>query len=1615
MPTALFHPAVTTWFTKQFGHATEPQRRAWPAIARGEHTLIAAPTGSGKTLAAFLAAIDSLVRQGVNGALGNETQVVYISPLKALSNDIEKNLQQPLAGIREELKSQGLPDVDIQVQVRTGDTTPAERAAMRKQSPHILVTTPESFYLLLTSESGRAMLETTRTVIVDEIHAIAGSKRGSHLALSLERLDALTGRRVVRVGLSATQKPIDEVARFLVGVGGSEYRSNLSLSRVPDESFALSSACPELAEGSKGERLHEPLEARSSFDRLRTNEMESVLRTNGEQSGGTTTDHKERLREENGRPNETETQKPFVVSLSNHGRLNEDDKTRSHVDPSAGSGQAELRTNELESVLRTSGMEGDGAPADCVIVDTGFTRERDLALELPGSPLEAVMAEEVWRQVYDRLAELIGAHRTTLVFVNTRRMAERVAKHLSDRLGKEHVTSHHGSMAKESRLDAEQRLKQGKLRALVATASLELGIDIGDVDLVCQLGTPRAISTFLQRVGRSGHAVTGTPKGRLFPLTRDELVECAALLDAVRQGELDRLRIPPHPLDVLAQQIVAEVAARTAASTTDESDETPSSHLAASGISEAQLYDQFRRAYPYRALTREDYTAVVRLLADGFSTRRGRRSAYLHRDAVNGVLRARAGARITALTCGGAIPDNADYKVVLEPSGLPIGTLNEDFAVESMAGDIFQLGNASYRIRKIEPGVVRVEDAQGMPPSIPFWLGEAPARTDELSLAVSRLRQAVDAQLGETVTPASLERTRSWLEHNYHLSPSAAEQITDYLASTKAVLAALPTLSTVIFERFFDETGGMQLVIHSPFGGRVNRAWGLSLRKRFCRKFNFELQAAATEDAIVLSLGETHSFPLEDVARYLHSASVRDVLVQALLDAPLFTTRWRWNVTISLAVKRFRGGKRHPAPLARMDAEDLIAVVFPDQIACAENLTREREVPDHPLVKQTIDDCLTDAMDIDGLIALLQAIERGNVRVVARDLPHPSPLSQEILNAKPYAFLDDAPLEERRTQAVMSRRWLDPLAASEFGRLDPEAIARVRAEAWPDAGNADELHDALLLLGFIEEREGKDAKWEPLLAELVRTRRATRTEIALGRYWVAAELLPAWLALHSNSTLDPEIAPPVEYARREWSPETALIELVRARLQGLGPVSSAALAASFGVTPARMDAALLALEAEGFAMRGQFTGAPAQPNDASAVQAPIIEWCERRLLARIHRYTVERLRAEIEPVTAADFLRFLFEWHGITTDTQPEGPQALATIVEQLEGYEAAAIAWEGDILPVRMHAYDPDWLDTLCRSGRTVWARLALPKTSSGRATTPVRATPITLVMRKSLRTWQTIAPSSVVDGAQLSPRAQRIADYLAQHGASFFEEIAAGTNLLKSEAEDALRELVAVGRVNADGFSGLRTLLLPSEKRRSNARRRRGGWSDMDDAGRWTLLQRATQTAPETATPDIIEQIARSLLKRYGVVSRQLLTREPDWLPSWYELLKVYRRLEARGEIRGGRFVSGFAGEQYALADAVSALRAIRKKSPKQEWVSVSAADPLNLVGVLTPGNRVPAVASNRVLYRNGVPIAVQVGGEVNFIADVAEQDAWTARNALLRPWANRVVDDSSSGMVS
>ena len=923
-----------------------------------------------------------------------------------------------------------------------------------------------------------------------------------------------------------------------------------------------------------------------------------------------------------------------------------------------------------------------------------------------------------------------------------------MAHALGERLGDDKVAAHHGSLSRETRLAAESRLKSGAVPVVVATASLELGIDVGHVDLVCHLGAPRALATLLQRVGRSGHYLGAVPKGILFPLTRDDLLQSAAAVRAVLAGGLDRLHITEKPLDILAQQIVATVASEE--------------------IGVEELWALVRRAHPFRDLPRRDFDRVLDMLSEGVSTRRGRRSAHLHRDRVHERLRPRRGARLAAITSGGAIPDTADYEVVEDPTGAVVGKVNEDFAVESMAGDIFLLGNRSWRIRRVEAGRVRVVDAAGAAPTIPFWLGEAPARTRELSEAVGDLRREVAERCADAA--AAVE----WLMAETRVDRGGAEQIVEYIAQTLKALGAMPTLDTIVAERFFDEAGGMQLVLHSPFGGRINRAFGLALRKRFCVSFDFELQAAATDDGIVISLGEQHSFPLDAVFSMVRSHSFEQDLIQAALVAPMFGNRWRWNASRALALLRFSGGRRVPMPIQRMRAEDLLAAVFPAQLACGDNRTGPIEPVDHPLVDETLDNCLHEAMDAEGLRQVLLDLEAGEIRAVAAETAAPSPMSHEILNANPYAFLDDAPLEERRARAVSLRR-TDPDLAAGIGALDAEAIAEVRRQAWPDARDADEVHDALLTLGLLPEEDA--GEWRPHLDALIADRRAVVAEYrcedgsaAERRGLVAAERVDLLRAVFPEARFSPE--PPVltkPAGAEAVDAEEAAVAVVRGWMDSIGPATARSLAQRLGLAVARVEAALGRLEADGSVLRGRFT------SDPPAGEAQAEEFCERGLLARIHRLTIGRLRKEIEAVSAADFMRFLFRWQHVQPGAQLHGREGVRRVIGQLQGLELPGPAWERDVLRARVAEYAPADLEQLCLAGEVGWGRLAISagEVSEGeepavrRRSAPTRSAPLAFFLRENLpELLQPVPPGGAASrpvadrapGARLPRAARRV-----------------------------------------------------------------------------------------------------------------------------------------------------------------------------------------------------------------------------------------------------------------
>ena len=1426
-PLSSFHPLVREWFASRFAAPTGAQAEGWPAIAEGRHTLIAAPTGSGKTLAAFLTCLDGLVRQGLEGEIADKTQVVYVSPLKALSNDIRRNLMAPLRDLQDLAEARGTPLPDIRVAVRTGDTPQSERQRMAKKPPHVLVTTPESFFILLTSESGRRGLKNVRTLIVDELHAVADDKRGSHLSISMERLSELSDEPITRIGLSATQKPIDEVGRFLVG---------------------------------------------------------------------------------------------------------------------------------------TENIGADGKP-DCLIVDTGHAREIDLAIEMPKEDeLGPIASHDLWDRTLDRIVELTGEHRTTLLFVNTRRLVERLAHQLSGKMGEEQIVAHHGSMSHERRHEAERKLKEGEVKLCVATASLELGIDIGAIDLVCQIGSPRSVSVLLQRIGRSGHHVGGTPKGRLFPLTRDELIESMALARAFRHGVLDALTIPEWPLDVLSQQIVAECASRD--------------------CGEDELFDLVRRAYPYRDLPRERYAETVKMLAEGPAPREGRRRAYIHRDMVNGRLKARRGARIAALTNAGAIPDNASYDVIAEPENTFVGQIEEDFAVESMRGQVFLLGNTAWKIRRVMQGKVLVEDAHGQAPTIPFWFGEAPGRTTELSDEVSDLRDGIYERLD------SGGAVRWLIEEGF--GRDVAEQAVAYVEEGIRILGTVPTKRRIVAERFFDESGGMQLVVHSPYGSRINKAWGFALRKEICRTFDFELQAAATEDGINLSLGPSLSFPLEDVFKYVPLAKVEKVLTQAVLQVPLFPIRWRWDASRALAILRFSNGKKTPPALLRMRSDDLLAAVFPEQVMCQDNaMPGDVEVPDHPLVFETMRDALHEAMDMNGFRRVLEDISGGRIEILARDTTQPSVFSHQILNAMPYAFLDeDNEIGERRSRAVALRRAL-PEDQRDLASLDAAAIREAARDAWPLIRDADELHDALLTLGVmpLEDVHRDPSRLDKLrgwFERLVNTGRASVATYGESKQaWVATESVPLVLAAFPEATFEPGTVTLWQSEEEPPAQDDAERILVRSRTECIGPFTVGEIAVSLGMRRGAVEIALARLEGTGNILRGRFT--PRREDE---------EFCDRRILARIHRETIDRLRREIEPVPPAAFMRFLIAWQRAAPPWKMRGEDSLADVIEQLQGFEAAAGAWESDILPSRVENYSPGMLDELCIFGEVAWGRFSrrpidedMPVTKG----TLTRTGRISLALRESVP-WLLSEPQTGENG--LLGAQGEVMEHLTRAGASFMQDIVKATGRLPSDVEDALWRLAAAGLVTSDRFTAVRGMINGTAKKQPRRAPTFGrGPRRRVPSSRWSLLR------AETDREDVVEARAWQLLRRYGVVFPELLVRETN-APRWRDLVRVYRRAEARGEIRGGRFVANFVGEQYAIPEAVERLRTVRRTGKDDRFVVLSACDPLNLAGITSPGARVPALLDNKVVYRNGVPVASVEGGSVQWRDELDEMSRERLISALSPP---------------
>jgi len=1725
-----FHPIIERWFASRFAGPTEPQVRGWPEIAAGRHTLISAPTGSGKTLTAFLAVIDRLFRDALAGTLKEEMRVVYISPLRALSNDMQKNLSGPLEEIAQFAREAGEVIPKLRVGLRTGDTPASERAKLVKNPPHIFVTTPESLFLMLTAEKGRAALSTVDTVIVDEIHALARDKRGSHLALSLERLEHLVRRETRDEG----REPDIDVGRAFQPVPSAE-----TTTAFPVTSFGRRLPAQDGLESPSYE-----VTSRSRSSTLTPNPSPSVPPCLRGESSGSELPAASAVPLTDSHPSTRNPQRLQRIGLS---------ATQKPIERMArflvGAGDEldpvppELPPRELPELDATGGCkeEVDRAgqiasreppaprPVDCSIIDVGHQRQLDLGIVTPESELSSVCSHELWAEINAQIVELINTHRSTVIFVNTRRMAERVTFQLTQLLGEEAVSSHHGSLSAEIRLKTEQRLKSGELKAVVATASLELGIDVGYIDLVIQIGSPRSIATFLQRIGRSGHALGLVPKGRLIALTRDELLEAMALVQAIRAGRLDVTPVPIAPLDVLAQQIVAEVS--TGEWDTDE------------------LYERFRRAEPYRTLRRSQFDQVIKFLSEGVTDTGGRIHTLLHHDHVHRRVRARPSARLTSINNGGAIPETDVIRVVVQPEGTVVGSVDEEFGIESMAGDVFLLGNTSWQIEGLRGSDLYVHDAHGAPPTIPFWRGEGPGRTLELSEEVSRLRREIEERVkqgGETreerkepeddvgrahlpVLEESLSRSSTltpnpspggrgepegiaagtrlsslvprlsqWLVDTTSCTLAAAEQMVTYVAAQQAAIGLVPTQDRVIFERFFDETGGMQLVVHAPFGARINRAWGLAMRKRFCRSFDFELQATADDDGFILSLGPQHSFPIESLFPMLRADNVQNLLEQAILAVPMFQLRWRWNATRSLLVARQKNGKKVPPALQRFRSDDLLTAVFPRLTGCQENITGDHILPDHPLVEQTMYDCLNEALDIEGLLTLLGRVERGEIQFIARDTREPSPFSYELLNANPYAFLDGGEAQERRARAVQTRRSLSVNDVRDLGHLNPEAIARVVAESQPVVRNADELHDVLLSRIVLPVRHD----WESCFHELRDSGRAAEITLPNGQpAWVATERWPAARLVYKQAVCSPPLQVP-STVRQDWEEIEALVATIRGYVEFSGPVTASEIAAEMGLGESAVFACLEAIEGEGIVLRGRFrpwqrgemrderrgpedvgrafqpvlsaepmTALPAtsfvsqlsaqdgleRPSYDAASTAksstltpspspgwrgepegkvagshlsslvsrpPPIEWCHRRLLSRIHRLTVAGLRREIEPVEVPVFMRYLTRHQMLWPESRRSGSNAVYDVITQLQGLDIAAAAWESDILPLRVAEYKREWLDELSLTGEVTWGRLYPPARDPEKArpnASLTRVAPVSICLREDLPWLLATAAETPLEA--LGSQAQEVVQILGQRGAVFATDLLQWCRMLPSQLDDVLGELVTRGWVTSDGFSGLRSLIRDGDRESGHSsgrgpkvvRHRRNA-----SVGRWTLWReetrderrevKASTEVGRAHLPVLVEQLSRSstltpnpslggrgepegkpagshlsslvshpssteqwawqLLRRWGVVFRDLLNREPG-APRWWELLQVYRKLEARGEIRGGRFVSGVAGEQYALGDTIRELRQLKEQPGSGEMLVISACDPLNLIGILGDATRVPSLASNRIALFNGKPV--------------------------------------------
>ena len=1391
VPTPLddFHPLVRSWFSRTFTDATPPQVLGWPPISRGEHTLILAPTGSGKTLAAFLWAINHLLEQHLRERLAPGVRILYVSPLKALNNDIERNLQDPLAGIQTEARRQRVQAPEISVAVRTGDTPAARRAAMIRRPPEILITTPESLYLMLTGESSRRMFESVQYVIIDEIHSVCGTKRGVHLSLSLERLQRIARQEFVRIGLSATLRPLERVARFLGG----------------------------------------------------------------------------QMRED--------------------GRL---------------------------------------LPRPVTIVDAGRKREMDLQIQCPVEDFSLLPQEGVWPSVFDELLGLIRAHTTTLVFVNNRRLAERVATTLNERLGSSEapaavglyavprptspdealptlsseptphrVQAYHGSMSREAREEMETDLKAGRLRALVATSALELGIDIGSIDLVVQLQSPKGVASGLQRVGRSGHLVRATSKGRIIATHREDLLECAVIGRAMKRHEVEETRVPENCLDVLAQQIVAMVSVEP--------------------WGEDELFQTIGGSYCYRDLPRPLFTGVLQMLAGRYEQESLRAlQPRISWDRVNHRLHPLPGSRRLAVLSGGTITDKGQYGVYLEDGKTKVGEVDEEFVYETRVGDTFLLGSSVWEVTAMDANRLTVRGAPGQPARMPFWRGEGLGRGVETGRRLGEFRRALAERLDS-------DDALAWLQREFPIDGRGAWNILQYFRRQRSVAGVIPHDRLILVEGFRDEIGDPRIAVHSAFGRKVNTLLGLLLGRTLLERSGITPQTFTNDDGILLRSSEADSLPL-DLLEHVSPELAQTVVTEDLLMAPVFGGQFRQNAIRALLMPKAAPGKRTPLWLQRLRAKDLLEIA--------------RQFSDFPIVIETVRELLNDVLDYGAFAHILHGITEGSIEVRTVQTEVPSPFSASLLFdfMAVYMYEWDQPRADRLSRfATINRELLSEVVDLDTIRsmIRPEAVEHVERrlqhrETGTRARSPEELMELLLRLGdlteaeIIERCEG-DAR--AMLDVLAADGRAVCVQVAGEPRWVAGEEV----LLYGGE----------EHVDR-------LAKLLQRYLEHRGPVAPEEFRRRYGVSRARTDRAAERLFEAGRVVSGHFL--PQAPSQDEP------HWAYRPNLERIQRQTLTILRREISPVPLGSFSLFLQRWQKLrTAEGQQVRGESLREVLAQLQGLPLPAEIWERDLLRSRLERLDREQLDRETLSGSVVF-------TGSG----PGRL----MVLVRGLGSVFLSAPSP--EPSDLSQAAGPIASYLSKNGASFFGDIREGTGLSLRALNAGLAELFWAGMLTNDRFSELSGIrrparLLegeplepvrpafpgrhPSRQRMIQSVRRAlrqvPGWS-----GRWSLVRTSGVLGKERTLEEQIAGQAAQLLERYGIVARELVRRET--LLPWSLLAPELQRMELRGEIRRGYFVTGLAGMQYALPEAVESLRQHTGGAPLPDgFLFLNACDPASPYG--------------------------------------------------------------------